>query len=209
MGLWNDKVLPRVLDKVCGAPPLDPLRKQACAGLHGTVVEFGFGTGTNLKHMPLGVTRVLAVEPSDEAWKLSEPAREASPIAVERIGLDGASIALDSNAADGVLSAFTLCTIPDIAGALAEAKRILKPGARIHLVEHGKAPNPSVARWQERLNGVQGVLAGGCNLTRDPEELLAEAGFEDLDLWQDHLPGVPSFAAPWTYVSVGSAKAVN
>ena len=71
MGFYGDRVLPRVIDKVCGAKSSEPLRQRVCAAAHGDVVELGFGSGLNVPHYPRAVTRLEAVEPNDVAWKLS------------------------------------------------------------------------------------------------------------------------------------------
>jgi SAM-dependent methyltransferase len=180
------------------------LREQVCAGLTGRVLEIGFGSGLNLGTYPAAVTSVDAVEPSDLAWRLSEDRRAASAVPVERVGLDGQRLAAPDASYDAAVSTFTLCTIPDVEAALRELHRVLRPGGAVHALEHGLAPDPRVARWQHRLDGLQGRFAAGCHLVRDAPALLAAAGFEVRRLEQDYLPG-PGPSKPWGYVSLVTA----
>src|SRR4249920_1548769 len=94
MGIYRDKVLPRITDKVCGMKVAEPLRKRVCAGLHGQVLEIGFGSGLNTPHYPAAVAAVAAIEPSDLAWKLAGDRLAAATVPVNRSGLDGARLPL-------------------------------------------------------------------------------------------------------------------
>jgi ubiquinone/menaquinone biosynthesis C-methylase UbiE len=155
----------------------DPLRSRVCEGLHGQVVELGFGSGLNVPFYPAAVTMVAAIEPADLGWKLASKRLAATSIPVERSGLDGQSLPLPDDSCDTALSTWTLCTIPDVDVALQEVRRVLKPGGTIHFVEHGLAPDENVRRWQHRLEPVQKRLFGGCHLTRSVVDLLTGAGF--------------------------------
>src|SRR5205823_12689662 len=134
---------------------------------------------------PGTVTRVAAVEPSDVAWKLAANIIESSAVPVHRAGLDGQSLPFPDDTYDAALSAWTLYTIPEVAAALREVRRVLKPGATLHFVEHGLAPDERVRRWQYRLEPMQKRVCGGCHLTRPIVELITGAGFviQDLDVF--------------------------
>ena len=204
MGLWGDRILPHVIDKACGMDDVRPLRERACEGLQGRVLELGFGSGHNCDLYPGTVSEVLAVEPSEVAWKLSRERRSASAAPVSRVGLDGQQLELDAASVDSVLITFTLCTIPDAARALAEVNRVLAPGGSVHIAEHGRSPDPKVAVWQRRIDPVQQRLFGGCHLTRNPVALLADAGFARADVDTEYLPG-PAISKPWMYGYAGAA----
>ena len=204
MGLWENRILPHVINTMCGADEIRPLRERACANLHGTVLELGFGSGLNCDLYPDAVTSVLAIEPSDSAWDMAASRRSESTAPVARAGLDGQRLDLADASVDSVLITFTLCTIPDVTTALTEVDRVLRPGGTVHIAEHGRSPDVRVATWQQRINPVQKALFGGCHLTRDPIELLATAGFGKSDIEADYLNGFGP-TKPWMYGYSGTA----
>jgi ubiquinone/menaquinone biosynthesis C-methylase UbiE len=202
MGLWETHVVPRAIDKMCGTAELLPYRQRAFEGLRGTVLEIGFGSGTNLSAYPPAVRRVLAVEPSETARRLARERIARSGIDVEFIGLDGAAIPVEDRSVDGVASAFTLCTIPTVEQALAEVRRVLRPHGSFHCVEHGLAPQPGVQRWQRHIDPVNRRIAGGCHLTRDVVALLRDSGFA-VDREEHEWMRAPK---PWGYLTIATAR---
>jgi ubiquinone/menaquinone biosynthesis C-methylase UbiE len=193
MGLYERQVLPRVLNVACGTKVLEPLRRRVCDGLAGNVVEIGFGAGRNIPFYPAAVTGVVAVEPSDLSWQMAGQRLNAARVPVERSGLDGQSLPFGDHSYDAVLSTWTLCTIPDVAAALREVRRVLKPGGTLHFLEHGLAPDENVRRWQRRLNPLQQHVFGGCNITRPIADLLTAAGFTISELDVFYQEGTPKF----------------
>jgi ubiquinone/menaquinone biosynthesis C-methylase UbiE len=176
MGFYADHVLPRLLDIALTGQEIGRIRARAAAGLDGEVLEVGFGTGHNVPFYPPAVTRVRAVDPATLGRKLAAGRVAASPVPVQYIGLDGQSLPLDGASVDHVLITWTLCTIPDPAAALAEMRRVLRPGGTLHFAEHGRSPDPGVARWQDRLTPVQRLVFGGCHINRQIDRLVSEAG---------------------------------
>lgn len=197
--MWTEHVVPRLADRALRGEEIGELRALTCAGLHGRVLEVGFGSGLNLSFYPPEVTSVSAVEPSDVGWRLSEQRRARSSVPVERTGLDGQRLTEPDHSCDSALSTFTLCSIPDAAAALQEVRRVLRPGGRLHVLEHGLAPEPGVQRWQRRLEPLQRRLAGGCHLTREVPALLISAGFRLEELEEAYLLGVAGVGRPWGY----------
>ena len=177
VSLYADSILPRLLDLVMRGRPFRELRSRYLARTSGRVLEIGFGSGLNLPHYPRAVKEVLALEPSAVARKLARRQVLRSPIEVRFVGLRGEEIPLDEASIDTVVSTWTLCTIPGLEQALREIRRVLKPEGRFHFLEHGLAPDPKVARWQQRLNACQMNLCGGCRLDRDIAGSLREEGF--------------------------------
>ena len=204
MGWWEERVVPGLVDRALKGREIGELRAEACAGLSGTVLELGFGSGLNLRHLPDAVTRLDAVEPSDRGWAMSERRRSRHDLPVQRVGLDGQRLAADDTSYDHVLCTFTLCTIPDPALALREVRRVLRPGGTFAFLEHGLAPTDGMARWQHRLDPVQKRVAGGCHLTRDVAALVADSGLTIDSVRAEYLPGPHT---PWTFGYLGTATA--
>ena len=202
MGFYGDQVLPRLINLVCNTKTVRSLRERVCAGLRGRVVEVGFGSGLNIPYYPAGVTSIAAIEPADTGWKLAARRVADAPAPIERTGLDGQKLPLPDNSCDAALSTYTLCTIPDVAAALAELRRVLKPGAPLHFLDHGLAPDESVRRWQHRLDPLEQRLAGGCHLTRPIADLVTEAGFSITEIDVFYEKGAPK---PWGATSLGVA----
>lgn len=205
MGLWEKHVVPRLVDMTLSTKDAHALRATTCRGLEGRVLEVGFGSGLNLRHLPPEVTEVSAVEPSDTAWRMAQPRVERATVPVTRSGLDGQRLDEPDESFDSVLLTFVLCTIPDRQAALAEARRVLRPGGRVHFVEHGRSPDEAVERWQRRLEPLQKRVAGGCHLTREPVKDMSAVGLEVTDLEAFYLPG-PAPTRPFGFVYQGTAR---
>ncbi len=202
MGLYSDKVLPRVIDKVCGSSGMGVWRSRCLEGISGVVVEPGFGSGTNLPYYPDEVTKVYAIDPATLGRELAKDRLAATDIDVEFVGLTGEQIPLDDNSVNAGVLTFTLCTIPDPVAALAELRRVIEPGGALHFVEHGKAPTDSMVKWQKRIDPVQRRLADGCHLSRDISGLIEDAGFE-IEWTEAEYADATS---PWSYFHIGVAK---
>jgi ubiquinone/menaquinone biosynthesis C-methylase UbiE len=202
MGFYEERVLPRLVDKMCGAGDMDRWRRKATEGLAGTVVEIGFGSGLNVPEYPPEVELVYAVEPAELGRRLAEPRIAASSVRVEHVGLRGESLPLDDASCDAALCTFTLCTIPGVERALAEVHRVVRPGGTFHFLEHGIAPDAGIERWQRRIEPVQKRLAGGCHLTRDPVALVTAAGFTVEHVESRFAKG----PKPWSFFTVGVAR---
>ncbi|MCX4862261.1 class I SAM-dependent methyltransferase [Streptomyces canus] len=193
MGFYAEQVVPRIISVVCGMKEAERLRRRVCEGLEGDVLEIGFGSGLNVPFYPEAVTRVDAVEPSDVGWKLAGKRLAATPVRVERTGLDGQVLPFADHSFDAALSTWMLCTIPDADAALHEVRRVLKPGGTLHFIEHGLAPaeDENVRRWQQRLDPMEQRLFDGCHLTRPIVDMLTTAGFVITDLDVFYEKGAP------------------
>jgi ubiquinone/menaquinone biosynthesis C-methylase UbiE len=204
MGVYGERVVPRIINLACGLKSNDKLRQRVCDGLSGEVLEIGFGSGLNVPFYPDAVRRVDAVEPADLGWKLAEKRLAATSVPVQRSGLDGQSLPFTDASHDFAISTWTLCTIPDAVAALREVRRVLKPGGSLRFVEHGLAPDTDVQRWQRRIEPVQRRLFGGCHLTRPVAQMLEVAGFTITEIDVFYEPRAPKALGA---LSLGAATA--
>ena len=203
MAFYRDRVFPRMLNLLMNTKETRRLRAEVCAPLAGDIVEIGFGTGLNLPHLPPAVSRVRAVDPLENGRRLAADRLRASRVPVEFVGLDGQDLPLDDDSADAVLCTWSLCSIPDATRAIREVARVLRPGGRLHFIEHGESPDPNVKAWQDRLNGIQQVVACGCNLNRDIPAIIASGGMEIEELETFYAKGEPKPYA-WTFRGVAT-----
>jgi ubiquinone/menaquinone biosynthesis C-methylase UbiE len=194
MSFYEDRILPRCVDWLLSRQPFLEARERITKGLRGDVIEIGFGSGLNLPYYPREVSRIYAIDPSGLARELAAERVAACPVPVEFRGLDGQALPFPDASVDAVLSTFTLCTIPDWERALAEVRRVLKPGGRFHFLEHGRSPEPSVAKWQDWLTPIQRRIAGGCHLNRPIDRGIEAAGLRIGPIERYYLAG-PKFAA--------------
>lgn len=190
MGFYDKHLLPHLVHFTCGLKPAMKQRAKVVPLARGRVLEIGIGSGLNIPlYDPRRVEHLWGLDPSSEMWAIAKKNAAAHHLDAEFIQSGADAIPLESHSADTVVMTYTLCTIPEIAPALSEIRRVLKPGGKLLFCEHGRAPDASVRRWQERLNPVWRSLAGGCNLNRPIDQLLEQAGFRSPDLQTMYIPG--------------------
>ncbi len=203
MTWYEEKVLPSLINLACGTKPTRKQREKIVPRATGDVLEIGFGSGLNLPFYDREKVRhIWGLEPSPGMRRLASKAIARSSLEVELIDLPGEEIPLDDDSADTVLVTYTLCTIAEVAEALHGVRRVLKAEGRLLFCEHGKAPDSSVQKWQDRLNPAWKKVAGGCNVNRDIVALLEEAGFLIEDDNRMYIPGLKAL----TYNYWGAAR---
>lgn len=198
MGFYHHYVFPRVLDVVMSNRRLHEPRNRTLAPARGRILEIGFGTGRNLTHYPGSVRRIEAIDPDVDLDRLSLPRIRTASIDVDFHHLDAEHLPFAANSFDTVVSTFTLCSIPDVVHALAEIRRVLKPGGQFLFLEHGRSPDRSVAAWQDRLNALWQPVAGGCHLNRPMRKLVGESGLELGTVQNYYLRQAPRFVGYMT-----------
>lgn len=205
MGLYARYVLPRLLHAAMSQEQLRPYRARAVAGAKGRVLEIGIGSGLNLPFYGGAVEEIIGIDSSPEMLVLAERNAAVSSVAGKTQLLEGSAerLTLDDRSVDTVVVTWTLCSIPDPAAALTEARRVLRPGGSLHFAEHGRSPDASVAKWQDRLTPLWRICSGGCHLNRKTDDLLRSAGFRLVGLETGYASG----PRPLTFMYEGRAEA--
>jgi SAM-dependent methyltransferase len=204
MGFYDKHILPRFINCACGATPIMKQRGKVVPGAKGVVLEIGIGTGLNLPYYNAeNVERVIGLDPSEESWDLAADRIAAATFDVDFIGLPEGEIPLGDASVDTIVITYALCTIPDPVAALQGMSRVLRPNGQLIFCEHGKAPDAKVHKWQNRLDGFWGKMAGGCHLNRDIPGILSAGGFTVDAMDEMYLPSTPRFAG---YNFWGTAK---
>lgn len=203
MGFYLRHVFPRIVEWACGRQAIVELRAELLRPLRGEVLEIGFGTGLNLPHYPQAVTSLAILDPNPGMHALADARIRDSDIPIECHPLGGEALPYESRRFDAVVSTFTLCSIAKPEQALAEIRRVLRPGGRLYFLEHGLSPEAKVQRWQHRLTPLQKFLFDGCHLDRDIPALLQESGFKVGECRQFYLPKEPKSLA---FLSQGWAE---
>jgi ubiquinone/menaquinone biosynthesis C-methylase UbiE len=173
VSLYRRHIFPRAMDWALSQATFTAYRRAVLAVVDGEVLEIGFGTGLNLAHYPASVSRLTIVDPNPGVHALARSRIAAAPFPIDRHLLGVERLPMADAAFDCVVSTWTLCSIPDVDRALAEIRRVLKPGGRFCFVEHGRSEDVGVRRWQDRLTPLQRRLADGCHLNRDIAALVA------------------------------------
>jgi ubiquinone/menaquinone biosynthesis C-methylase UbiE len=203
MGFYNDVVLPRLLDRAMRNEELVGYRRRVVGAAQGRVLEVGIGSGLNLPFYGPSVTEIIGLDPSDPLIGMASRRARVNDRAVSFLAGSAEAIPLDTGSVDAVVTTWTMCSIPDARAALAEMRRVLRPGGELLFVEHGRAPDPWVVRLQDWLTPAWKPLAGGCHLNRPIADLITAAGFRMEDLRTGYGPG----PKPFTFLYEGRAKA--
>ena len=202
MGFYERHLLPRLINWGMDGTIAREERAALVPLASGAVLEVGVGSGLNIPFYADGVSRLYGLDPSPALIEMARPRADAAPFPVELIGLAAENIPLDDRSVDTVLTTWTLCTISEVAKALGEMRRVLRPDGQLIFVEHGRAPEAGIVAWQDRLNPIQKRLAGGCNLNRKIDALIAAAGFRITRIETGYLKGLK----PWSYTYKGLAQ---
>ena len=193
MGFYSEVLFPWGMNLTMSGEEFQKQRRAVLQAVDGKILEIGFGSGLNLPHYPDTVTELVTVDPNPGMGRYTAQQIAQSDIVVDRQVLSGESLPMQDDSFDTVVSTWTLCSIDDVERALAEVKRVLRPGGQFIFLEHGLSPDKKVSCWQHRLNGIQRIFGDGCNLNRDMRELVADIGFKQLEVENYYFPRVPRF----------------
>ncbi|MDC3087490.1 class I SAM-dependent methyltransferase, partial [Paracoccaceae bacterium] len=192
MDLYSKYNLPKVLDFCCAKKPIRKQREKVVALSKGIVLEIGSGSGLNFPFYKTSkVKKIYALEPDKEMIELARQETKKSPIEITFLQEYAERISLKDNSVDTKLLTYPLCTIPDTMSAPKEMKRVLKSNWCLVYCEHGRAPESSIRKWQNRLNPINSYFCGGCNVNRDITRLITESGFKIRKSETMYFPGTP------------------
>jgi ubiquinone/menaquinone biosynthesis C-methylase UbiE len=191
MGFYSHVILPFLCDLALDRPLVARQRRELLAHADGNILEIGFGSGLNLPCYPAPVRKLTTVDPNEGMYRRARRRIQQAGIELDQRVLGGERLPFEDGAFDCVVSTFTLCSIDDVGQALVEVYRVLKAGGKLLFLEHGLSPEPSVQRWQHRLNGLQMLLAGGCHLDRDMRALITAQPFARVTMDELYLEKTP------------------
>jgi len=206
MGVYAKYVLPRLIDLAMRNREASRLRADWVPHARGNVLEVGIGSGLNLPFYSSEVQYLYGVEPSEELQRMARTRAASTAMKIEFLSQSAEeTLPLSDESIDTVVITWTLCSIADPASALRQMKRVLKSNGLLIFSEHGRAPDPQVATWQDRFTPVWKRIGGGCHLNRKIDVLLAQGGFKIDELKATYLPG----PRPMTYTYQGFARCVS
>ncbi len=191
LSFYSQVIFPPICDLLLDNPFVARHRQELLTHAHGDVLEIGFGTGLNLPHYPAQLRKITTVDPNAGMHRLAQRRVKKSGIEVDQRVLSGEKLPFEDNRFDCAVSTFTLCSIEAVSHAISEVYRVLKPGGQFLFLEHGLSTEPSVQKWQRRLNWLKMRLADGCHLDRNMKVLVAAQPFTSVEVEEFYLDGMP------------------
>jgi len=202
-GYYDRHLLPHLLHFSCSRAANMAERRAIVPMARGVVLELGAGSGLNLSFYNRdNIEHLFLLEPSAEMLALARKNNLFRVLNAEIIQESAEAIPLESHSVDTVLVTYSLCTIPDVAKALTEARRVLKPNGQLLFCEHGLSPDASVAAWQTRLDRLWGKVSGGCHLSRPINRLIESPGFQIVKMDTKYIRGWRTLS----YTFIGQAR---
>ncbi len=202
MGFYQDHILPRLINLAMRQRNFAAYRHRIVPAAEGRVLEVGIGSGLNLPFYTQKVELVIGLDPSPRLLSMARRAGYRASGLVEFVEGSAEAIPLEDRSVDSVVTTWTLCSIPNAQRSLREMYRVLKPSGRLLFVEHGRAPEPNVRWWQDRLTPAWKRIGGGCHLNRAIEILIEGAGFQFERIETGYMRG----PRPMTFMYEGSAR---
>jgi ubiquinone/menaquinone biosynthesis C-methylase UbiE len=202
VSFYQQHVLPHVINLAMLKRDLQPYRRRVLGQARGRILEIGIGSGLNLPYYGAGAREIIGLDPAPRLTAMARRVAKRLESSVEFVEGSAEAIPLDRQSIDTVVTTWTLCSIPNVSAALAEMRRVLKPGGQLLFVEHGSAPEPNVRKWQDRLTPLWMRIGGGCHLNRPIRELIERAGFSLLEIDTGYMKG----PKPMSFMYEGCAR---
>ena len=202
MAFYRDRVFPLLVDLSMRNKRLRPYRERVAGAAEGRILDIGIGSGLNLPFYGQNVKQIVGIEPSPMLLDMARNAARRSMSHLELVEGTAEAIPIESASIDTVVTTWTMCSIPNVDGALAEMRRVLSSGGSLLFVEHGRAPEPRVRWWQDHPTPAWKCLSGGCHLNRAIEDLVQRAGFRIEHIEKGYMRG----PEPLTFMYEGRAR---
>ena len=180
-------------------------RTELLEPARGRVLEIGGGTGANLPFYGAEIDELVITEPEEPMARRLESKLRGYSLLARLVRAPAEDLPLEDGSFDFVVATLVLCTVNDPTRALKEAHRVLKPGGQLLFLEHVRSDDAKLARWQDRLNGLQTRVGHGCNCNRPTLETIKDHGFSITKIKHDRLRKAPPFVRP---LIVGAAERV-
>ena len=195
MSFYEKKILPKVLDLLCGSSPINYQRRKVVPKVSGNVLEIGIGSGLNLPHYKASnISKITALDPAEELTDIAKRRISELDLNIDVMNCGAEEIPLKSKSFDSILVTYTLCSIENLHDSMKEIRRVIKDDGTLFFCEHGIAPDLKTKKWQNRINPIWKKLMGGCNINRDIPEIISNSELEIVDLETMFLPGTPRIA---------------
>jgi SAM-dependent methyltransferase len=178
MAFYQEQIVPLFINLAMRQRNLAAYRSRVVPAAEGRVLEIGIGSGLNLPYYSRNVQDVIGLDPSPKLLGMADRAKGTCSRPISLIEGSAEAIPLENGSVDTVVTTWTLCSVPDVAGALQEMRRVLRPSGHLLFVEHGRASDPNVVGWQDRLTPIWKRISGGCHLNRTIDALIEAAGFQ-------------------------------
>jgi ubiquinone/menaquinone biosynthesis C-methylase UbiE len=204
MSFYQRRILPHLVHLSMRQATFAAYRKRIVPAAEGRVLEIGVGSGLNLPFYSERATQLIGLDPSATLLSMAGKATDRIARRVELLKGSAEAIPLDPKTIDTVVITWTLCSVPDVTGALREMRRVLRTDGRLLFIEHGRSPDADVRRWQDRLTPLWKRIGGGCHLNRPVPELIASAGFHIERIETGYMKG----PKPMTFMYEGRARLV-
>jgi ubiquinone/menaquinone biosynthesis C-methylase UbiE len=193
MNIYSELIFPRLLDTVMSKSLFSQYRQTLLTQVSGEVLDIGFGTGLNLPYYPGTLKKLTAIDINPGMNAIARQRLRNSSLNIDLQQLNGEHLPMADYTFDTVVSTWTLCSIADVNQALREIDRVLKPGGKFLFIEHGLSTDSQVQVWQHRLTPVQKIIADGCHLNRNIEQLITDHNFQIVQLDKFYAQPLPKF----------------